>query len=78
MKVKQTRKVGFRVAPVVKEALDLIADVEGLTVADLIRSFVNYGLTADRAQLSKFFREELGGCPSLNDVDGWKEFLEEL
>ncbi len=76
MKYKQTRKVGFRVAPVVKEALDRIADVEGLTVADLIRSFVNYGLTADRAQLSKFFREELGGCPPLNDVDGWKEFLE--
>ncbi len=49
MKVKQTRKVGFRVSPVVKEALDLITDVEGLTVADLIRSFVNYDLTADRA-----------------------------
>ncbi len=76
--MKMSRKVSFRVAPVVKEALDLVADVEGLTVADLIRSFVNYGLTADRAQLSKFFREELGGCPSLNDVDGWKEFLEKL
>jgi len=76
--MKMSRKVSFRVAPVVKEALDLVADVEGLTVADLIRSFVNYGLTADRAQLPKFFREELGGCPSLNDVDGWKEFLEEL
>ncbi len=76
MKVKQTRKMSFRVSPVVKEALDRIANVEGLTVADLIRSFVNYGLTADRAQLSKFFREALGGCPPLNDVDGWKEFLE--
>ncbi len=76
--MKMSRKVSFRVAPVVKEALDLVADVEGLTVADLIRSFVNYGLTADRAQLSKFFREELGGCPSLNDVDGWKKFLETL
>ncbi len=76
--MKMSRKVSFRVAPVVKEALDLVADVEGLTVADLIRSFVNYGLTADRAQLSKFFREELGGCPSVNDVDGWKEFLENL
>ncbi len=76
--MKMSRKVSFRVAPVVKEALDMVANVEGLTVADLIRSFVNYGLTADRAQLSKFFREELGGCPSLNDVDGWKEFLEEL
>ena len=54
--MKMSRKVSFRVAPVVKEALDLVADVEGLTVADLIRSFVNYGLTADRAQLSKFFR----------------------
>ncbi len=76
--MKMSRKVSFRVAPVVKEALDLIADVEGLTVADLIRSFVNYGLTADRAQLSIYFREELGGCPSLNDEDGWKEFLEKL
>ncbi len=76
--MKMSRKVSFRVAPVVKEALDLVADVEGLTVADLIRSFVNYGLTADRAQLSNFFREELGGCPSLNDVDGWKEFLKKL
>ena len=76
--MKMSRKVSFRVAPVVKEALDLVADVEGLTVADLIRSFVNYGLTADRAQLSKFFREELGGCPSVSDVDGWKEFLDEL
>ncbi len=76
--MKMSRKVSFRVAPVVKEALDLVADVAGLTVADLVRSFVNYGLTADRAQLSKFFREELGGCPSLNDVDGWKEFLEKL
>ncbi len=76
--MKMSRKVSFRVAPVFNEALELVADVEGLTVADLIRSFVNYGLTADRAQLSKFFREELGGCPSLNDVDGWKEFLETL
>ena len=58
MKVKQTGKVSFRVAPDVWEGLRLvaeIADIGDMTIADFIRSCVNYDLTRDPKHLQDIF-----------------------
>ncbi len=82
MKVKQTRKVSFRVAPEVWEGLRLvaeIADIGDMTIADFIRSCVNYGLTRDPKHLPRYFRNDsYGELPLVNDARGWKEFKEFL
>ncbi len=79
MKVKQTRKVSFRVAPSVNEGLELLAQCSETTLAEFIRACVNYILTADKERLPQFIKESgLGDLPALDDANGWKELLEEL
>ncbi len=82
MKVKQTRKVSFRVAPEVREGLRLvaeIADIGDMTIADFIRSCVNYGLTRDPKHLPRYLQDgSYGELPLVSDAERWKELLDEL
>lgn len=79
MKVKQTRKVSFRVAPSVNEGLGLLAQCNETTLAEFIRGCVSYALTADKERLPPFIKESgLGAFPAVDDAKGWKEYLEEL
>lgn len=82
MKVQQTRKVSFRVAPEVSEGLKLvaeIAEVEDMAISDLVRSCVNYGLTRDPKHLPKYLRDNsYGEWPLVSDAKGWRALLDEL
>ena len=82
MKVKQSRKVSFRVAPDVWEGLRLvaeIADAQNMTLADFVRSCVNYGLTRDPKHLPRYLQDgSYGELPLVSDAERWKEFLDEL
>ena len=82
MKVKQTGKVSFRVAPDVWEGLRLvaeIADAKNMTLADFVRSCVNYGLTRDPKHLPRYLQDgSYGELPLVSDAESWKEFLDEL
>ena len=77
MKVKQTRKVSFRVAPSVNEGLELLAQCSETTLAEFIRGCVNYALTADGHHLPDFIKDGQD-YPAVDDAKGWKEYLEEL
>ena len=77
MKVKQTRKVSFRVAPSVNEGLGLLAQCNETTLAEFIRGCVNYALTADGHHLPGFIKDGQD-YPAVDDAKGWKEYLEEL
>ena len=77
MKVKQSQKVSFRVAPSVNEGLELLAKCSETTIADFIRGCVNYALSAEREQLPEFLREGQG-FPAVDDAKGWRELLDEL
>ena len=77
MKVKQTRKVSFRVAPSVCEGLELLAQCSETPLAEFIRGCVNYALTADDVHLPGFIRDGQD-YPAVDDAEGWKEYLEEL
>ena len=79
MKVKQTRKVSFRVAPSVNEGLELLAKCNETTLAEFLRACVNSALTADKERLPPFIKESgLGAFPAVDDAEGWKEYLDEL
>ncbi len=77
MKVKQTRKVSFRVAPSVNEGLELLAQCNETTLAGFIRGCVNYALTADGDHLPGFLKDGQD-YPVVDDAEGWKEYLEKL
>lgn len=77
MKLKQTKKVSFRVAPSVCEGLELLAQCSETTVADFIRGCLNYALTADGHHLPGFLKNGQD-YPGVDDAEGWKEWLEEL
>jgi len=70
------------IAPDVWEGLRLvaeIADIGDMTIADFVRSCVNYGLTRDPKHLPRYLQDgRYGEVPLVNDAERWKEFLEEL
>jgi hypothetical protein len=77
MKTKQTRKVSFRLSPSASEGLELLAQCDGITVADFLRGCVSYALTSDSRYLPRFLNEGLG-FPAVDDAEGWVKVLEEL
>jgi hypothetical protein len=79
MKVKQTRKVSFRVAPPVKEFLEAAAECSDLTLADFIRDCLNYLLTGEQRRLPLFFREDgLGELWPLDNAMAYKRFMDKI
>ncbi|MCH7922711.1 MAG: hypothetical protein IH975_06735 [Nitrospinae bacterium] len=81
MKVKQTRKVSFRVAPPVKEFLEAAAEYSDLTLADFVRDCLNHLLTGDLRQLPEFFtaaEEPIGGFWALDSVKEYERFVDEV
>ncbi len=83
MKVKQTRKVSFRVAPDVHEFLEVAALCSDTTLADFVRGCLEYILTGDLKRVPSFFfedegRAKLGGFWPLADADHYKNFMDDI
>jgi hypothetical protein len=75
--MKRTRKVSLRLCQSASDGLELLAQCDGITVADSLRGCVSYALTSDSRHLPRFLNEGLD-FPAVDDSGGWVKVLEEL
>ena len=73
-------RVGIRVTPTAKKALEYVAEYQGMSVSQLVRACVNTCLCADPTLLKGWFKSITpfngdGLLPSLDETERWRELL---
>ena len=77
---EQCTRVGIRLTPTAKKALEYIAEYQGMSVSQLVRACVNTCLCADPTLLDGWFEsivpsngDEL--LPPLDETEEWRKIL---